>query len=69
MAQQLKFIIYFRKGSPDLGFRNPWVERNVDEFEIRTDIKYLHLIRYGGEDNMYNLDDIISYSYDEEKKE
>ena len=40
--QQLKFTIYFRKGSPDLGFRNPWVERNVDEFEIRTDIKYLH---------------------------
>lgn len=61
--QQLTFIIRSRTCSSAM------VECHVDEFEILADIKYLHLIRYSGEDNMYNLEDIISYSYIEEKKE
>ena len=60
---QLTFVIRSRTCS------SASVECHVDEFEIHPHIKYLHLIRYGGEDSMYNLDDVISYSYIEEKKE
>lgn len=63
ISQQLTFVIRSRTCSSAV------VECHVDEFEIHADIKYLHLIRYSGEDNMYNLDDIISYSYMTEKQE
>jgi hypothetical protein len=66
-----KITIYWKKSSIDnASFRNPWVERFVDDYEIDRDLRYLYInrIRTGMPVGMFNLDDMLGYEVKEEEE-
>ena len=64
---KLKFTVYWKKNSIDICFNNPWVERNVDEYQIDNETRFLKLLRINGVNKMINLNDVISFKFEEEK--
>ena len=64
-----KITIYWKKNSIDVGFRNPWIERFVDNYEIDRDLRYLYINRIDDEkpDGMFNLDDMLGYEVKKEE--
>ena len=64
---KLKFTVYWKKNSIDIFFNNPWVERNVDEYQIDNETRFLKLLRINGVNKMINLNDVISFKFEEEK--
>lgn len=66
-----KITIYWKKSSIDnAAFRNPWIERFVDDYGIDKDLRYLYINRTktGMPVGMFNLDDMLGYEVKKEEE-
>lgn len=63
-----KITIYWKKNSVDINFKNPWIERAVDNYEIDRDLRYLYVNRINNKmpTGMFNLDDMLGFEVQEE---
>ena len=67
MAQQVKLTIYWKKNVLEPNFANPWVEHNVDEYNVNNETKSLEVFRYHGADITLNLNEMIAFEVEYEK--
>ena len=65
-----KIVIYWKESFVGAKFRNPWIERFVDDYTVDRDLRYLYISRIDKKkpDGMFNLDDMLGFEVQEEEE-